>query len=436
MMKEVDTDASGYLYDAYEGLGQTFSEWEELRRNGGFFVARAKRYGRWWVVKGLLPDYEPLESHRQMLRKEFEVMMMLQHPMVVQAVALEPVDGHGTCIVMEYVSGTRLDHWLENDKPDVAERRRMASLLLDVVAYVHGNGIVHRDIKPLNILVTAGGASLKLIDYGVADTVSHAVLKQPAGTVGYMSPEQMSLAVPDVRNDIYSLGMVMRQMALGRRYNSVIARCLSPIDHRYDNMAALRQAFDAVERNRRRWLLAALIAAVMSLGAAMAWLATGAVRPGASGVSTAVTDSLRQHLAAQQQAQHSMSDSMTRLAADNQRLQAAVDRQQQQQSGQERQQTAERRQKVENAIARGKRAIDTVAARCAINANLDSLTGDTRTDERLLDDGLSAIRGAAVDYLASIKRDFTPDEMATIQQACENRLNYHATRWLTKINSR
>ena len=72
--------------------------------------------------------------------------------------------------------------------------------------------MLYRDLKPENILVTRNGENIKLIDFGLADTDGHAVLKQPAGTPRYMSPEQKVKAEADARNDIYSLGIIMEQM--------------------------------------------------------------------------------------------------------------------------------------------------------------------------------------------------------------------------------
>lgn len=202
---------------------------------------RAKRYGRWYALKKLNEDTAQQMAYAQVLRKELEVLMQMQHPNVVQAVGLEEVEGIGPCIVMEYVDGVTLETLMENDgQTTQAERRRMVCELCEAVAYIHSLGIVHRDLKPENIMVTRNGHRIKLIDFGMADTDQHAVLKQPAGTLRYMAPEQAQTAEPDVRNDIYSLGTIISQMQLGRGYRKIAERCLKPIHQRYQSVAELQ----------------------------------------------------------------------------------------------------------------------------------------------------------------------------------------------------
>ena len=85
-------------------------------------------------------------------------------------------------------------------------------------------------------MVTRNGQRLKLIDFGMADTDQHAILKQPAGTIQYMAPEQAQTSVPDIRNDIYSLGIIISQLQLGHGYKKIVERCLKPIGQRYQSV--------------------------------------------------------------------------------------------------------------------------------------------------------------------------------------------------------
>ncbi len=198
---------------------------------GGFnVIVKAKRAGRWWVLKGLKEEFRGSENHRQLLRKEYEILSRMQHPGVVMAVGMEEVEGWGLCIVMEWVDGVTLKEWLRGDGEgnpvrDLAELLRVAFQIMDALEYVHSQQVAHRDLKPSNIMVTRNGANIKLIDFGLSDTDDYAVYKQPAGTVGYMSPEQERSRICDIRNDIYSLGCVLEDMNLGWRYAGIIRRC-------------------------------------------------------------------------------------------------------------------------------------------------------------------------------------------------------------------
>ena len=292
-----DTSASGFIVDTFEGVSSRFTDLEVLRTSDYNVTARASRYGRLWLLKGLAPAVAHTEAYRQMLRKEFETMMTLNHPYVVQAVALEEVVPLGVCIVMEYVDGITLAQWLEQ-RPTRRERRRVASEIIEGLAYIHSCGVVHRDIKPTNILITRMGATAKIIDFGLADGDANTILKQPAGTRRYMSPEQATEATADVRNDIYSLGAVLGDMCLGGTYRAVARRCLMPIARRYANIAELQQAVATGQRRRRRlWRCAAAVTLVGALTAE--WLL---VRGSGDTSSAAKVDSLQSVVSASNEA--------------------------------------------------------------------------------------------------------------------------------------
>ena len=250
MEQNYEASASGYLSDSFEGISRKFTDIEVMPTPGHNLVARAKRYGRWWVLKGLKPEVAHNETYRHALRKELEMMLMMQHSNVVQATGLERLPSMGDCIVMEYVDGQTLREWLAEGQHSIEQRLRVATQLVEAVAYIHRAGVVHRDLKPENILITRNGDNVKLIDFGLADTDSHATLKQPAGTRSYMSPEQAQVAVPDVRNDIYSLGVILDEMDLGRGYRKVVQHCLLPMERRYQNAEELLAALKELQGKR------------------------------------------------------------------------------------------------------------------------------------------------------------------------------------------
>jgi Kae1-associated kinase Bud32 len=271
MAQDSDSSASGYISDSFEGISRDFTDVEILSTSEVNVVAKGKRYGRWWLLKGLRPEVRNEAGYQQRLRKELDIMMQLQHPGIVTAMGVETVEELGDCILMEYVDGVTLKEWLQATTTR-KERRRIANQLTEAVSYIHSKGIVHRDLKPANIIVTRNGENVKLIDFGLADTDSHAVLKQPAGTLKYMSPEQQQTAVADVRNDIYSMGVIFQQMDLG--YSRIVRRCLLPIGQRYQNVTELRDSMTRRDSRNRLLTVAILSALFLLLMVAVVGLAT------------------------------------------------------------------------------------------------------------------------------------------------------------------
>ena len=160
MTHHYDSSASGYLSDSFEGISQTFTDVEILSTSEVNVVAKAKRYGRWWLLKGLRKEVAVEAGCQQRLRKELEILMLLQHPNVVAAYGIEVVEELGRCIVMEYVDGVTLKEWLV-EKPSQRMRLRVMQEMADAVAYIHTKGIVHRDLKPTNIIITGNGRHVK-----------------------------------------------------------------------------------------------------------------------------------------------------------------------------------------------------------------------------------------------------------------------------------
>ena len=265
---------SGYVTESYEGLDTAFSEVSQLPSRGYCDLYRAKRYGRWYLLKCLKAEVRDDAAHQQMLRKELEVLMRLQHPGVMQALGMEPVLLPGEkkavpVIVAEWIDGVTLAEYLKNargERVPLKELRRIALELAEAVAYVHQQQVVHRDLKPSNVMITHNGGYVKLIDFGLADTDSHAILKQPAGTLSYMAPEQAQMAQADVRNDVYSFGVIMQEMNRQGRVvpKRIVQRCLAPIGQRWQNMDVLMEALRKSSR-RRRWLYVIAAIAVVAV---------------------------------------------------------------------------------------------------------------------------------------------------------------------------
>lgn len=397
MNQYYDSSTSGYLLDSFEGISRQFTDVTILNTSKVNIVAKAKRYGRWWLLKGLNKQVANETAYIQRLRKELELLMQLEHHFVVSTVGLEIVEDLGNCIVMEYVEGTTLKEWLR-EKHTYKDRKRIAIQLGEAVDYIHTKGIVHRDLKPENIIITKNGNNVKLTDFGLADSCSYAILKQPAGTPQYMSPEQMQTAVADVRNDIYSLGIVYSEMNLGYGFKHIIHRCLKPIELRYQNVSELR---NAIRKQEKITAIFAWSAIVLLVVVAAFIIVTQTLR----------ISELRQQMSHNKQEQIGIQETVSSLNDSLERLTATHLELLQKQQAQE----AERK-RVDNAIKNGKIVIDHAIKAAGVMQHLDTLKSFSNLNieifKRIHESGVAYNR-----YLTTISSEFSENEIAEITNA-------------------
>lgn len=245
-MPEIEP-TSGFLKPSDFVVNSNFTEFVSIPTGGYCLLTRAKRNGRWWMLKGLKEPYRQDSVYRLMLQKEFDIMSQLQHPMIVSVYSLEEVSGLGLCIVMEWIDGITLKEWLQQKEHTQEQHRHVADMLLDALAYVHSRQAQHRDLKPSNIMLTNDGQHLKLIDFGLSDTDSHTILKAAAGTEGYMAPDGSS--------DIYSLGCILRELRIGWLSRMVIRKCCVPSNQRYTDFTTIKRDLHRCWQWPRRILL-------------------------------------------------------------------------------------------------------------------------------------------------------------------------------------
>lgn len=184
------------------------------------YLARDRSLDRPVAVKELVPEFAADPSFVERFRREAQAAANLSHPNVVGVYDWGAQDGT-YFIVMEYVDGPSLSRVLRADGP--FHPRRAAEIATEVAAglgFAHSRGVVHRDVKPGNVLLTRSGQA-KVTDFGIARALSSPDedLTQAGsvmGTATYFSPEQAQGLAVDPRSDLYSLGVVLYELVTGR----------------------------------------------------------------------------------------------------------------------------------------------------------------------------------------------------------------------------
>ncbi len=172
------------------------------------------------AVKVLKPELAEDEQLLKRFRQEATAASCLSHKNIVKLIDVG-CDDNTQYIVLDYIEGTTLKKYIEDKKQlDPKEAARIALQVAEGLSHAHSHGIIHRDIKPQNIIIQEDG-NIKITDFGIARIVSDAtrttkVGGDVVGTVYYSSPEQVKGVNVDATTDIYSLGVVLYEMVTGK----------------------------------------------------------------------------------------------------------------------------------------------------------------------------------------------------------------------------
>ena len=200
------------LDDRYEIL--------EVLGTGGMAVvykALCHRLNRMVAIKILRDENLQDDDFRRRFHAEGQAVGMLSHPNIVSVYDVSSVDGVDY-IVMELVDGITLKQYMERKGVlNWKETLHFATQIAKALDHAHSRGLVHRDIKPHNVMVLKNG-SVRVTDFGIARIMSksNTLTKEALGSVHYISPEQAKGGRVDHRSDLYSLGVVMYEMITGR----------------------------------------------------------------------------------------------------------------------------------------------------------------------------------------------------------------------------
>jgi TolB-like protein len=208
---------------------------------GEVYLAEDTQLGRRVAIKLLPPETISDEHAQKRLVREARAAATLDHPNICSVYEVGEADGR-SFIAMQYLEGETLDARIKGKPLELKESLNIAAQVADALAEAHTHGIIHRDIKPGNIMITSRGQA-KVMDFGLARVIAGAVegeaetqslLTTPGtiiGTMPYMSPEQVRGEVLDGRSDIFSFGVVLYEMLSGRQpfANASMAATISAI---------------------------------------------------------------------------------------------------------------------------------------------------------------------------------------------------------------
>jgi serine/threonine-protein kinase len=156
------------------------------------------------------------DKYRERFYREASAAGQLLHPAIATVFDVGHTDDGTPFLVMEYVKGETLRELLENGKPTLAETLRIARDVLEALGFAHAQGIVHRDVKPSNIMVTSEGRA-KIMDFGIAHVMGSELTAggDLLGSPYYMAPEQLAKGPITARTDLFSFAVVLYRMLTG-----------------------------------------------------------------------------------------------------------------------------------------------------------------------------------------------------------------------------
>ena len=238
--------------------------------NSRVFIANSN--GKKVIVKALKPEYADDPASKESLRQEYDTTSMLDNKYIRKALDFVKIDGMGDCIIFEYIEGKSL---AEHVRVGTLSEKQVKSVLTEVcdgLNYLHRNGIVHCNLNPDNIMVTAGDYRAKLIDLGVPETKQDADRELLIKEMEFIAPEIIKGEDYDSRADVYSIGKIMEfigERNISKQFGAVATHCTQfSREQRFDSISDVRSAIS----KGHSFLKIIIIAVVVAVIAALAFI--------------------------------------------------------------------------------------------------------------------------------------------------------------------
>src|SRR5271170_4078267 len=214
----------GYEIEVGEVLDERFKITALVSEGGmaNVFLAVDLETQRHVAVKVPLMKYESHPAFSRQFQREEAIAASLDHPAVIRVIAVDKNNRSRPYIVTEFLEGRTLNTLIQDQRPiDLDLAVSIVSQLCAAFAYIHEKGVVHRDLKPGNIMCCHDG-SLRILDFGLAITpkqkrVVSTGLDGSIGTAVYMAPEQVRGRLGDARVDVYAIGSILYELTTGNR---------------------------------------------------------------------------------------------------------------------------------------------------------------------------------------------------------------------------
>lgn len=229
----------------------------------------AQNNGRKVVIKALKADRADNAQCRASLRSEYDVTASLDNKFIRKAIDFVRIEGLGDCIVFEYIDGKSL---AEHVRVGTLTEKQVKNVLVDVcdgLSYLHRNNVVHCNLKPENVIVTAADCRAKLIDLGIPETDPDADRELLIKEMEFTAPEIIKGESFDNRADIFSLGKIMEfigERNISKQFLHVATHCTQfSKEQRYDNIAEVRSAISKGHPTVKVIVLALVLVALAAL---------------------------------------------------------------------------------------------------------------------------------------------------------------------------